>query len=99
MLFRRHSWFWCRRCSSIRRLESLGSWLYGVACRVAARVRVDAAKRRAAERRGALRVVQAIDSSAVVEPDRAEFGTAIQEEVRRLPENYRAVVALATGRD
>ena len=26
-----------RRCGSIRRLESLGSWLYGVACRVAAR--------------------------------------------------------------
>ena len=46
-----------RRCGSIRRLESLGSWLYGVACRVAARARVDAAKRRSAERRGALRVV------------------------------------------
>ena len=83
-----------RRSGSIRRLESLGSWLYGVACRVAARARVDVAKRRAAERRGALRVVQATDSSETKEPDRAEFGTAIQEEVRRLPEHYRAVVAL-----
>jgi len=83
-----------RRCSSIRRLESLGSWLYGVACRVAARARVDVAKRRSAERRGALRVVQAADSSGAVERDRAEFGAVVQEEVRRLPENYRAVVAL-----
>ena len=31
-------------------------------------------------------------------PDHAEFGPVIQEEVRRLPEKYRAVVALATGR-
>jgi polysaccharide biosynthesis/export protein len=83
-----------RRCGSIRRFESLGSWLYGVACRVAARARVDAAKRRSAERHGALRVVQAVDSGGAGEPDRAEFGTVIQEEVRRLPENYRAVVAL-----
>ena len=52
-----------RRSGSIRRLESLGSWLYGVACRVAARARVEAARRRAAERRGALRVVQAVDPS------------------------------------
>ena len=83
-----------RRSGSIRRLESLGSWLYGVACRVAARARVEAARRRAAERRGALRVVQVVDSSEAGEPDRAEFGPVIQEEVRRLPEKYRAVVAL-----
>jgi polysaccharide biosynthesis/export protein len=83
-----------RRCGSIRQLESLGSWLYGVACRVAARARVDAAKRRSAERRGALRVVQPVDVSGAGEPDRAEFGAVIQEEVQRLPENYRAVVAL-----
>jgi polysaccharide biosynthesis/export protein len=83
-----------RRCGSIRRFESLGSWLYGVACRVAARARVDAAKRRSAERHGALRVVQAVDSGGAGEPDRAEFGTVIQEEIRRLPEKHRAVVAL-----
>ncbi len=43
---------------------------------------------------GALRVVQAVDSAAENEPDHAEFGPIIQEEVRRLPEKYRAVVAL-----
>jgi polysaccharide biosynthesis/export protein len=83
-----------RRCGSIRRLESLGSWLYGVACRVAARARVDAAKRRSAERGAALRVVQTVDASGAGEQDRAEYGTLIQEEVRRLPEKHRAVVAL-----
>jgi polysaccharide biosynthesis/export protein len=83
-----------RRSGSIRRLESLGSWLFGVACRVAARARVEAARRRAAERRGALRVVQAFDPSEGDDQDRAEFGPVVQEEVRRLPEKYRAVVAL-----
>jgi polysaccharide biosynthesis/export protein len=83
-----------KRSGSIRRLESLGSWLYGVACRVAARARVEAARRRAAERRGALRVVRVGDSSEGSEPDCAEFGVVVQEEVRRLPEKYRAVVTL-----
>lgn len=83
-----------KRHRSIRRLESVGSWLYGVACRVAARAKVEAARRRAAERRGALRVVQAVDSAEANETDQAEFGPIVQEEVSRLPEQYRAVVAL-----
>ncbi|MGO9469448.1 MAG: sigma-70 family RNA polymerase sigma factor [Isosphaeraceae bacterium] len=83
-----------RRCGSIRRLDSVGGWLYGVACRVAARARVDAARRRAAERRGALRVVEAVDSNDRGEPEHAEFSPALQEEVRRLPEKYRSVVVL-----
>ncbi|MFI5454405.1 MAG: sigma-70 family RNA polymerase sigma factor [Isosphaerales bacterium] len=83
-----------RRSSAIRKLESLGSWLYGVAYRVAARARVEASRRRAAERRGGLRVVAAMDSGDDGERDRGELGPAIQEEVRRLPERYRAVVVL-----
>ncbi len=83
-----------KRCRSIRRLESVGSWLFGVAMRVAARARVEAAQRRAAERRRALRVIEAVDSSECTEPDQPEFGPAVGEEVRRLPENYRAVVVL-----
>jgi DNA-directed RNA polymerase specialized sigma24 family protein len=35
-----------RRGGSVRRLESLGGWLRGVACRVAARARVEATRRR-----------------------------------------------------
>ena len=38
-----------RRFGSIRRLDSIGGWLYGVACRVAARARVEASRHRAAE--------------------------------------------------
>ncbi len=34
-----------RRSGSIRRLDSVGSWLYGVACRAAARLRVGSARR------------------------------------------------------
>ena len=53
-----------KRSGSIRRLESLGSWLYGVACRVAARARVEASPAPGGRTTGALRVVQAVDSSA-----------------------------------
>src|SRR5262249_52763518 len=83
-----------RRCRSIRRLESVGSWLYGVAYRVAARARLDAARRRAAERQSGLRIFARNDLGDDNEQDRAEFGFVIQEEVRRLPEKYRNVVVL-----
>ena len=56
-----------RQCRTIRQLESIGGWLYGVACRVAARARVEAARRRAAERRGGLRVVETVENGQVVE--------------------------------
>jgi polysaccharide biosynthesis/export protein len=68
-----------KRGGSIRRLESVGSWLYGVACRVAARARVEAARRRAAERSGGLRVIQAADSTEENQSDHAEVGPIIQE--------------------
>jgi RNA polymerase sigma factor (sigma-70 family) len=83
-----------KRCGSIRRLESLGSWLFGVATRVAARARFEAARRRAAEKRGALRVVKAVDARELCESEQAEFGPAVCAEVGRLPERYRSVVVL-----
>jgi HlyD family secretion protein len=83
-----------RRSESIRKLDSVGGWLYGVACRVAARARVDAARRRLAEQRAALRIVEAVDPPDVDETVGMEFGPIVQEEVWRLPEKYRAVVAL-----
>jgi RNA polymerase sigma factor (sigma-70 family) len=83
-----------RHYRSIRRLESVGGWLYGVACRVAARARVEAARRRTAERRGALRVVEAVDPAERGGPEQAELSPALQEEVYRLPEKYRSVVVL-----
>jgi HlyD family secretion protein len=83
-----------RRSGSIRKLDSVGGWLYGVACRVAARARVDAARRRSAEKRAALRVVEAVDTPDIDEAGNVGFGPIVQEEVHRLPEKYRAVVAL-----
>ena len=82
-----------RRRETVRRLESVGGWLYGVACRVAARARVNAARRRAAEQRAAFRVVEAVDAEDEA-CSTSDFGPVVQEEVRRLPERYRAVVVL-----
>ena len=79
---------------SIRRLESVGSWLYGVAQRVASRVRLDAAAARAAERRRGLRIMAESDPGNGDEYDQAEIGRIIQQEVQRLPEKYRSVVVL-----
>jgi RNA polymerase sigma factor (sigma-70 family) len=84
-----------RRRGALRQCESIGGWLYGVACRVAARARVEAARRRAAEERwGRLRVLTDVDDSPSSEFDDAEFGATIQREVRRLPSKYRAVIVL-----
>jgi RNA polymerase sigma factor (sigma-70 family) len=83
-----------RKRDSIRKLESVGGWLYGVACRVAARARFDAARRRRAEDRAALRVVEAIEAAEGDAPLTRDFGPVVQEEVRHLPEKYRAVVVL-----
>jgi HlyD family secretion protein len=83
-----------RRCRSMKRIESVGGWLYGVACRVAARARVDRARRRTVEERAAFRVVEATDTSQEIDAEKAEFGPIVQEEVRRLPEKYRTVVVL-----
>ena len=83
-----------RRCRSIRRLESVGSWLYGVAHRVASRARLDAARRRTAERRRGLRIMVPSDPSTATNFSRPNTARVIQEEVRRLPERYRSVVVL-----
>ncbi len=82
-----------RRRETLRAIESVGGWIYGVACRVAARARVDAARRQKVEQRAALRVVEAVSPAEEFSMSR-DFGPAIQEEVRCLPEKYRAVVVL-----
>jgi HlyD family secretion protein len=79
---------------SIRRLESIGSWLYGVAHRVASRVRLDAARRRAAERHRGLRIMVPNQQVDGADPDGGEFAPVVQQEVQRLPEKYRSVVVL-----
>lgn len=77
-----------RRAGSIRRREAVGSWLHGVAGRVAARAKVEAARRRAVERRGAERTERRAGEGI---PER---WPELHEEVDRLPESYRLAIVL-----
>jgi RNA polymerase sigma factor (sigma-70 family) len=79
-----------RKAAYIGRRELLGSWLFGVARRVAARARVVAARRRAREATDRERVAMTMR-----EPARSmDLSEAIDEEVRRLPAKYRGPVVL-----
>lgn len=77
------------RAGAIQQRDSLASWLFGVARRVAARATVEAARRRAHERRAAR--TEAIDGSPVGDHHVLQ---ALHEEVARLPEKYREPVVL-----
>jgi polysaccharide biosynthesis/export protein len=80
---------------SIRKLDSVASWLYGVAARVAARARVNAARRRKSEQSGIRLVADSVATDNTADAlDQAVHGPIVQEEVRRLPEKYRSVVLL-----
>ena len=72
--------------------DSLGSWLYSVAHRVATRALCDSAKRRRHEPRFA----ETRSPDYEVMPERARFdATAIlSEEINQLPERYRAPIVL-----
>ena len=78
-----------RRAGSIRRRDAVGPWLYGVARRVAVRVKTAAVRRM-------LREGQATEMKATRIPDpiRREQIEAVHEEVDRLAEKYRAPVVL-----
>jgi RNA polymerase sigma factor (sigma-70 family) len=78
-----------RRAGSIRKRDSVASWLFGVAGRIAARARVDAARRRKHERRAA-----EMATRSDVHEERPDLGSVLREEVARLPEKYREVVVL-----
>ena len=83
------------KAGSIRKRESVGGWLFGIARRVAARAQVEAARRR--------RHLQELFESQPPSSDDAEFGRAIDaaadygpliDEVDRLPELLRSPVVL-----
>jgi RNA polymerase sigma factor (sigma-70 family) len=80
-----------RRAASVRKRESLASWLYGVAYRVARKARAASALRRRAEERPVDRV-SAPDPAT--EAARREVRPVIDEELNRLPEKYRAPLVL-----
>jgi RNA polymerase sigma factor (sigma-70 family) len=82
-----------RRAGSIRRRDALGSWLHRVACRVARRSRVQAARRRTRERCAG--ILRTMDNQPACDPDplvRDELRIALHEEIDRLPDKYRRPV-------
>jgi RNA polymerase sigma factor (sigma-70 family) len=78
------------RAGAVRRRESLGSWLYGVARRVAAKARIQSVRRRGRE---ALSVAVAPVPTAPA-TEWTEFRGLLDEEVSRLPELYRRPLVL-----
>jgi RNA polymerase sigma factor (sigma-70 family) len=87
-----------RRAGSIRQRDSVGSWLYGVAVRVAARSRVASIRRRIRDRRTlaaagtvAMPATEARSTSSI---DRDEGAALVHQELDRLPEKYRAPIVL-----
>ncbi len=80
-----------RRAGTIRSGDALGSWLYGVACRVSARARADAGRRRMLEH---YLVERARVEPAREERARPEPMPEVLEELERLPERYRAPIVL-----
>ncbi len=81
-----------RKARSLWVKDSLASWLHGVAHRVAARARSDAARRRRHERR--LAEARGPDGEIQRDHPRSEAWAILSEEIARLPETYRAPVVL-----
>src|SRR5262249_42690745 len=79
-----------RKAATIRKQESLASWLHGVAYHIAANLKREAARRRAREasRQGALQ------ADATVEICWREMQGLLDEELARLPERYRSPLIL-----
>jgi RNA polymerase sigma factor (sigma-70 family) len=80
-----------RSAKSIRSRESVGSWLYGVAHRVAVRARVSAARRKRHEEQAGGRA-----GESAGEPDLSwrDAVAVLHEELNRLPECYRMPLLL-----
>jgi RNA polymerase sigma factor (sigma-70 family) len=79
-----------RKAASIRKRDAVGSWLYGVAYRVAARAR----QRRAAHDAELPRELQAPRNDPLAEATWHELGAVLDEELARLPDTYRAPLLL-----
>jgi RNA polymerase sigma factor (sigma-70 family) len=79
-----------RRASAIRRRDSLASWLHGVAYRVASDLRRSLIRRREREGPAADRA----EPDAAADVSWREVRAALDEELTRLPERYRAPLVL-----
>ena len=79
-----------RRAASVRDRESIGSWLYGVALRVAACARTSMAHRRRHERLAA----ELSPLQYAGDDGQREISAILHEELGRLPERYREAIVL-----
>ncbi len=80
-----------RRAGTVRKRESVASWLYGIALRVAHRARADAARRRTHEHR---RAATAREQAMTPEDEPECCWVDLHDELGRLPEKYRESVVL-----
>jgi RNA polymerase sigma factor (sigma-70 family) len=78
-----------RKAPSVRRHESVGSWLYGTAYRTAMEARTMSARRRARER-----PMQDTPQPAVAEAEAQDWRPLLDRELSLLPEKYRAAIVL-----
>jgi RNA polymerase sigma factor (sigma-70 family) len=78
-----------RKVGSLWLRDSIGPWLYGVACRVASCARSAAIRRRALERKSAERVKLTVDDASWDDRD-----SVLREELGRLPIGYQMAVVL-----
>jgi RNA polymerase sigma factor (sigma-70 family) len=79
-----------RKAAGISKHESLPSWLYKVAYRIALRARADKARRQSHEQQAPPRPVNRVLGDVV----QHELQQILDEEVQRLPEKYRAPILL-----
>jgi RNA polymerase sigma factor (sigma-70 family) len=79
-----------RKAASIRWQDSVGSWLYSVAYRLALKCRVDAARRKVHEQQAA----ELPRADSLSEMAWRELRSVLDEELQRLPEKYRAPLLL-----
>jgi RNA polymerase sigma factor (sigma-70 family) len=78
-----------RRASAIRKSDSLGCWLHGVARRIAVRM-----KTRSRRAEGQLPVPVRAQATPAEEAATQEFCWVVQQELSRLPQRYRAPLLL-----
>src|SRR5262249_47707007 len=78
-----------RKANAIRKGESLGSWLYGVAYHAALKARAANARRRAREKQ-----VEDMPHPEVAPAEAQDWRSVLDRELERLAEKYRAPVVL-----
>src|SRR5438874_9327652 len=79
-----------RKAATISKQDSVASWLYKVAYRIALRARADKSRRRAQEQQAPARFAENGLSDVIQQ----ELRQVLDEEVQRLPEKYRAPILL-----